>query len=134
MNIFNKNYPSYKGKIKNKKEIMERYKFSICYENAKDIPGYITEKLFDSFFAGCVPVYWGANNITEYIPKNCFIDKRDYKTYEELYAFLNKMDDEEYMKYLINIENYLNSDDSFLFTGKGFAKELVSVILGIKND
>lgn len=50
-------YISYKGSLKSKRETLKKYKFSICYENAKDIPGYITEKIFDSFFAGCIPIY-----------------------------------------------------------------------------
>ncbi len=55
--ILKPRYPSYKGPIESKKEIYKRYKFAICYENARDIPGYITEKIFDCFFAGCVPLY-----------------------------------------------------------------------------
>ncbi len=42
------------------------------------------------------------------------------------------MKDEDYMSYLTNIENYLDSKGSFLFSGKGFAKKLVSDILGMK--
>ena len=122
-------YPSYKGQVANKKEVMQKYRFSICYENARDIPGYITEKIFDSFFAGCVPVYWGANNISTYIPKECFIDKREFKTYEELYLFLKEIKESEYLKYLTNIEIYLKSKMSRPFTGKYFGKKLVSDIL-----
>lgn len=127
-------YSSYKGMVDNKKQVMEKYKFSICYENAKDITGYITEKIFDSFFAGCVPIYWGANNIFEHVPKECFIDKRDFKTYEELYTFIKNMSDDEYMKYLINIENYLNSDVSLQFKSEGFAKTIINTIMEDKND
>lgn len=132
--ITHQNYISYKGKVANKKEVMERYKFSICYENARDIPGYITEKIFDSFFAGCVPIYWGANNITDYIPKECFIDKRDFDSYEELYRFLKTMNDENYIDYLKNIGNYLDSKESKQFTGKYFGTKLVADILEIEND
>jgi hypothetical protein len=49
------NYLSYKGKIDSKKDTLEKYKFSICYENARDTPGYITEKIFDCFFAANSP-------------------------------------------------------------------------------
>ena len=35
---------SYQGQIKSKLEVMSNYKFAICYENAKDIKGYVTEK------------------------------------------------------------------------------------------
>jgi len=125
----NKTYTSYKGIIGNKITVMEKYKFSICYENAKDISGYITEKIFDSFFAGCVPVYWGADNVTDYIPKKCFIDKRDFSTYEELYDYIQNMRDCDYLEYLENIENYLRSNDSFSFTGVGFSQSLVGQII-----
>ncbi|RLA80155.1 MAG: hypothetical protein DRG78_11535 [Epsilonproteobacteria bacterium] len=123
------NFSSYQGMVDNKKDVMERYKFSICYENLKDVPGYITEKIFDSFFAGCVPIYWGANNITDYIPKDCFIDKRDFNSYEKLYEFMINMTDEDYLKYLVNIENYLNSDQSYPFSVDYYAKKIVDVTL-----
>jgi hypothetical protein len=126
-------YPSYKGKIDNKKEVMEKYKFSICFENAKDIPGYITENIFDSFVAGCVPIYWGANNILDYVPKDCFIDKRDFKTYKELYSFITSISDEEYLIYLNNIEEYLKSEAALQFKSEGFVNTIVSTILKDRN-
>ena len=121
-------FPSYKGKVERKKEVLEKYKFAICYENARDIPGYITEKIFDCLFAGCIPIYWGANNIIEHIPKECFIDKRDFESYEELYAFMRNMTDEQYMKYLNNIEVFLNSMQAYQFSSEYFARTLVENI------
>ena len=72
-------YPSYRGTIASKQPVLERYKFSICYENAREIPGYITEKIFDCFFAGVIPVYWGAPDISESVPEKCFVDRRDFQ-------------------------------------------------------
>src|SRR5438445_11355992 len=54
--------PAYRGFADNKIAFMKYYKFPIVYENMKNIQGYITEKIFDAFSAGCVPVYWGASN------------------------------------------------------------------------
>jgi len=122
-------FSSYKGRIDSKKEVLEKYKFSICYENARDIPGYITEKIFDCFFAGCIPIYWGANNITEHIPKECFIDKREFDSYEKLYKFLKNMSEEQYLEYLNNIEEYLNSESSYQFSSDYFAKTTIVTIL-----
>lgn len=123
--LFKSNFQSYKGKVESKKEVLEKYKFAICYENARDIPGYITEKIFDCFFAGCIPIYWGANNIKEYIPNECFVDKREFKSYEELYDFMHNMNDEQYMKYLDNIEIFLNSDAIYPFSSEYFAKTII---------
>lgn len=127
--FFAPKYPSYKGKVDSKKEVLEKYKFAICYENARDIPGYITEKIFDCLFAGCVPIYFGANNITDYIPKRCFIDKRDFTSHKELYTFMHNMSDEDYLKYLETIEEFLNSNKIYPFSSAFFTETITEAIV-----
>ncbi|MGI6723478.1 MAG: glycosyltransferase family 10 domain-containing protein [Arcobacteraceae bacterium] len=127
--MFKPSFSSYKGKVDSKKEVLEKYKFAICYENARDISGYITEKIFDCFFAGCVPIYWGANNIKEHIPKDCFIDKREFESYEKLYEFITSINNEKYLQYLENIETFLKSDKAYLFSSEFFAKTLIGTII-----
>ena len=122
-------YPSCKGPIESKKEIYKRYKFAICYENARNITGYITEKIFDCFFAGCVPIYWGAPNITDHIPANTFINRRNFETYEELYCYLKNMSDEEYVNYLDAIRCFIKSDKIYPFSAEYFAETLSGEIL-----
>jgi len=123
--ILSPRYPSYRGQVAVKRSVLEKYKFSICYENARDIPGYITEKIFDCFFAGCVPVYWGANNIADHIPAACYIDKREFETYDALYEFMSQMSDESYVGYLDAIEHFLKSDLAYRFTSDFFSKTLI---------
>ena len=127
-------FPSYKGMVESKFETMQNYKFAICYENIKDQNGYITEKIFDCFFAGCIPIYWGAKNVTEHIPKECFIDKRDFDSFEDLYDYMVNMQEREYMKYLDNIENFLNSSKADPFRAETFANTIVNEILKDIND
>lgn len=127
--ILKPRYPSYKGPIESKKEVYKKYKFAICYENARDIPGYITEKIFDCFFSGCVPVYWSAPNIADHIPASTFIDRRKFGTYEELYSYLKNMSDREYMGYLDAIKNFIKSDKIYPFSTEYFAEALSSEIL-----
>ena len=122
-------YPSYRGAIFSKKEILEKYKFSICYENYMGMQGYITEKIFDCFFSGCVPIYLGAPNIEEHIPKDIFIDKRNFKTYEELYKFLKSISELQYKQFLINIRNFLKSDHVKKFSLEYFANTIITEIL-----
>lgn len=129
LKILPKPYPSYCGEIEEKIPVLQKYKFAICYENARDISGYITEKVFHCFFAGCVPIYWGADNITKYIPAKCFIDKRNYASYEVLYDYISRMPDEEYLVYLENIETYLNSEQIQQFSAQYFADSVVKEIL-----
>ena len=124
--LIKKNLLTYKGKIESKKTVLIKYKFAICYENALNIPGYITEKIFDCFFSGCVPIYLGPKNIFEHIPHNCFIDKRNFKSYENLYEFIKNMSDQKYLSYLANIEKFLNSDKALQFSCEYFSNTLIS--------
>ncbi len=129
-----KKYHTYKGevKIKDKLELLSNFKYCICFENLTDAKGYITEKIFHCFQAKCVPIYWGASNIEKYIPKNCFIDFRDFGDCEKLLNFIASIDEKRYNRYIKNIEKLL-SDKKFVDTWfeKGFAKFFVKDILEI---
>lgn len=57
-------------------KIYSEYKFIICFENSKT-DGYITEKIFNVFLSGSVPIYDGAPNITDYIVSGSFIKYDD---------------------------------------------------------
>lgn len=122
-------FPSYRGKVVSKHETLQNYRFSICYENVKDLPGYITEKIFDSFFAGCIPVYWGASNIHTYIPEDCFIDRRKFSSHEDLYDFMKSMTENEFLAYQERIASFLTSEKAKPFSAETFADTIVSSIM-----
>lgn len=121
-------YKTFRGKVERKLEIINRYKFYICYENSRDIPGYITEKIFDCFYCGCIPIYWGANNIENYIPRECFIDRKLFNNEHDLYDFLKNMRKETYLNYLHHISEFLLSDQAKLYSADNFVKTFVSVL------
>lgn len=43
---------------------LKRFKFNICPEN-DNTKNYVTEKLFDAFICGCIPLYYGSFNNPE---------------------------------------------------------------------
>jgi len=44
--------------VKDKMEVLKNYTFNICFEN--DLyPGYVTEKVIESWSAGSIPLWWG---------------------------------------------------------------------------
>lgn len=51
------------------------HKFSFAFENSAG-PGYITEKILNSYLAHTVPIYWGAPEIEEYFNLESFIHCR----------------------------------------------------------
>ena len=48
--------------VEDKHKWLQNYKFNLCFENSS-YPGYLTEKLFDAYNAGCVPIYWGDTSL-----------------------------------------------------------------------
>lgn len=123
-----KKWKNYRGKVNSKTETFRNYKFSVCFENAHSIPGYITEKIFDSLVAGCIPVYWGAPNITDYVPESCFIDFRKIQSFDKLHSYLTSMTADEYNSMLAEIEKYIQSDLYKQFTPRGCVVKIFDVI------
>ena len=112
----------YKGAVKSKYEALSRYKFAFCFENMA-MPGYITEKVFDCFFVGTIPIYLGAPDVVKYIPKGCFIDMRDFDNYAALHAYLLKLSDEDISRFGEAAREYLSSEQYQPFTKERFVEQ-----------
>jgi hypothetical protein len=112
---------------------LKKYRFYICYENIKNNEGYITEKIFDCFYAHCIPIYLGANNIADVIPASCFINARKFKDTEEMYAFIKNMPYNDYIKYIESIDAFLGSGQLQGFSVETYADTLVAE-MNLKNN
>lgn len=112
------NFKTNGGACRDKKEVYVNFKFALCLENVakKD---FVSEKIIDCLTYGIVPIYKGAENITDYIPKGCFIDYNKFNDINELYSFIKNMSDEEYDKYIHNIREFLlNTDEISIFSAQ----------------
>ncbi len=109
-------------------DLLRRYRFSFCYETVKGWSGFVTGKIFDSFRAGCVPIYWGAPDIAESIPRDCFIAREDFDSEEELRAFLRGMSERTHEEYLSRIRAFLSSDGAVPFSAERFVRTFVELI------
>jgi hypothetical protein len=105
--------------------VLRTTRFSYCYENSRDLSNYITEKIFDSLVNGCVPVYWGADNVLDYIPDNCFIDRRKFANTAEVHRFLAAMDATAYAQYQSNIAEFLQGKVAQNFSSAHFVAQIV---------
>jgi alpha(1,3/1,4) fucosyltransferase len=124
----NEGYKNYKGAPADKIGVLKNYKFSICYENICEVKGYITEKIFDCFAAGVVPIYWGASNVSDYIPANCFIARKDFPPFKNLVKYLRNMKEDRYNLYLDFIRVYLKSEKAQQFTHEAFAHSVLKCL------
>lgn len=104
--------PNHLGIASDKRETMSGYRYSLCLENDAHpvwCRGYVTEKIFDCFYAFTLPVYLGAPDIDATIPHDCYVDLREFKNLHELDVFLMNMTDAEYERRLMAIESFLRS-------------------------
>ncbi len=113
--------------LQRKREVMSNFKFAICFENCA-FPGYVTEKVFDCFLAGCIPVYFGAPDITDFIPKESFIDFREFGNYIELERFLREMSEADFQQYVDTARDFLASSNFDKFTIDYFINDVMNVI------
>jgi|GEM_PF-600203 len=120
---------TYKGTVKRKIDVMPSYKFCLCYENMKNIKGYVSEKILNAFQAGCIPIYLGASNITDYVPENCFIDRRKYSSDQELYDYISSMSKEDHEQYIKNIDMFLSSTQAAKFSEEGFIRLMQDILV-----
>lgn len=111
-----------------KREVLADYKFSICYENARSLPGYITEKIFDCFIAGTIPIYLGAPNIDHYVPDDCYIDRREFIGYQDLYRYTTTMSETEHETRIAAIQAFLQSESARPFTIERFVETILGNI------
>lgn len=115
---------TYKGIINSKNSILSNYKFSICFENNADQCGNITEKIFDSLKAFCIPIYLGAPNIEKYIPSDCFIDFRNFDSLFQLDNYISLFTIVDFEKFRLANEAFLDSEDFKKFSTDNFISTL----------
>ena len=82
--------PTHVTHVENSNKFKE-FKFVIAFEN-KEIAGYVSEKLINPIFAGCIPVYCGAPDVAKYINPKRFINVKDFSSDEEVFNRMVEID------------------------------------------
>lgn len=105
----------YRGVAASKSQTISQYTFAMCFENMI-LKGWITEKIFDCFYSGTVPIYWGEPEIEKIIPPSCYVDMRQFSGYPELRSFLKSRSLEQIQTYREAARAYLRSPQARPFT------------------
>ncbi len=117
----------YRGAPRAKYATLAGYRFAICYENMV-CPGWITEKIFDCFYTGTIPVYLGAPDIAEHVPADCFIDRRQFDSYADLLVYLTSLTAVELAGYRERARAYLASERFRPFRKESFTALLANIL------
>lgn len=125
-------YPSYRGPVASKIDVLRHYKFTLAFENGQGMNGYVTgDKIFDAMCAGSIPVYWGASNVTDYVPKDCFVDWREFGNWPDLYRFMTTMSEKQHKQFIRNMSDYITKAAiDGPFSDHAYARIMIREVLG----
>jgi len=94
--------PNWKGAIENKHKYLARYRYSVVIENSQE---FLTEKLFDAFFSGTIPIYVGPDISRFKIPEDLVIQVSP--TLDAIRKGIEIAKELDYELWLSNLENWL---------------------------
>jgi putative sugar O-methyltransferase len=104
--------PNYRGAlaVDAKLSTLSKYRYCLCFENTNHptfSSGYVTEKILDCFETRTIPIYFGSVNIDDYIPQECFIDMRNFRSYDDLHVFLHSLSTEHYNRIIESVDSWV---------------------------
>jgi hypothetical protein len=117
----------YRGPVTSKFDTLSQYIFCICFENMV-LKGWITEKMFDCFYAGTIPIYRGEPEIEKHVPASCFIDMRRFRDYGELRSYLHSLTEKEIREYRENGREFLESPGFRPFTKHAYVEHFARIV------
>ena len=127
-NVRREFFPAYRGPVRHKWDVYPQYKFGVCYENIVDQPGYVSLKIFDCMRAGCVPIYLGAPDIATYVDRDAFVDRRTFRSNDDLARFISGMSESEHARYRQAAREYLHSDRFKPFLAEHFVDTVTTAL------
>ena len=128
----NRPYRCWRSKARvSKHELSAEYRFVMAYENFRGRRGYISEKIFDVFQAGSVPVYMGEERIAEFVPPEAFVDARNFRAPRELLAYLQSCPEPEWSEMRQAGQDFLRSAVFRSFTDEAFAERMTNVLKNV---
>lgn len=119
----------------NKQEYLKNFRFNICPENV-DAPGYCTEKIFDAFLSGTIPIYHGDRNNPEpgLINKDAVIFWDYHGDNSEQLTKLNKLlTDEQYYEEFMQKPKLTDETVEFVYNKMQELKKRIAGLIDFRE-
>jgi hypothetical protein len=113
--------------------LLAKYRFALVYEDAR-FPGYVTDRIFDCFFARCIPIYSGAPDVAQYVPPSAFIDVRQFVTFPDLEQFLMRLTEDDARRYVDAAHAFLISPAFERWCVDHFARDVADALVQVAAE
>ena len=118
------------GNVKNKIYFFLSYKFSISMENSEG-DGYTSEKIYQSFISGTIPIYFGNHMIDEiFNPKTYILIKSEKDLFKKI-EYIKKIDNNDKLYKNIIKENLFINNNQIT---KNLKEEKIEFFFNIFNQ
>ena len=123
--------PNYRGVLPLDQRLatLSRYRYSLCFENVHHpiySMGYV-DKILSCLETRTIPIYLGADNIDNYVPRECFIDFRSFRDYGELDRFIGALSEKQYRDYVCAIDDFVVSGGLRPYTWNTLYDQLIQI-------
>lgn len=90
---------------------LQNYKFVITMENLSK-PGYCTEKIFNAYLNGCIPIYWGCSDtVSKFFNPETYIDLKNFKNEKECIEYILDLAQDEFKMKKMQSSNIFKNGD-----------------------
>jgi len=76
--------------VPTKNEVGSKYRFVLCFENAL-LPGYVTEKPFDAWQLGAIPL-WRGSDTAEFLNPRALVNAANFSTLRDFVDFVRELE------------------------------------------
>jgi hypothetical protein len=121
---------TYRGTVRDAASLLAGYRFALVFENTR-FPGYVSERIFECFFARCIPIYSGAPDVAQDVPPAAFIDARQFASYADLVRFLRGTTEADAKRYLDAAHTFLASTTYESRCIGHFARDVVDALVQV---
>lgn len=105
--------------------LFNNYRFVFVSENSIE-DGYITEKIFNCYFARTIPIYSGSKKIDYFFNKNSFINIENNSNFEDIKLLIKNLNYDSYIN--SNIINDTFDNENYKEVLNNFINNLSSII------
>lgn len=107
LKLWFRTYPNAKGPVLDKIDVMSKYKYALVIENSSE---YMSEKLMEALFAGCIPIYVGPNPENFGIPRDLVI--RAKSNISSIRDAVNNAEGWNIDEFLVRLKKFLDSPET----------------------
>jgi hypothetical protein len=108
-----------------------KYRYYFAFENHTSDYSLISERVWDALWGDSVPVYLGHTSLDQFIPRECYIDARQFDRPAQMLEWLRRTPESTWARYRKAGREFIQSNAVQRFLPESFAEDFVREVANI---